>query len=515
MRSPLVPLSVCAIVMLAACGSDETVSPATDPALQPPVAVNVVGAGGDSAEASSLDVATQDAIDESTESDREMRLLPAFGGYVFEVGDGLPALPTNSTGYHFPAGATVDAATVGRVAAALGIEGEPQAATADTGNQWRVGPDDGSAPALFVADDGQLSWYYSTAWATAAIEGCGTSGSAGVDVGAPVAPDDDAVVTDVAPKVEPATDDIQIPIEECATPEPPAGVPTADEAATKANELLAALGEDPAAFELETYADEWSASVTATTTVDGVRWPNGFGFGFGENGALQWASGSLAEPVATGPYPLIDIDTAIARLAEQNGMWGYGGGDVMAVDARETEVAAPDEVARNTTAIDATDPPIPTDDASQPTTPEPIVATLVDVKADLWWVWDADSSVWLLPAYTFTDTDGNVFTVPAVTDQYMIIVEPAIDPQPVPAEPVDPVVVDPTTGVAAPDDPALLDQFVGVPLPEFEAVAKRYGFTTRVVRQDGVDLAVTDDFSESRVNVAVEADVVSEIVSIG
>jgi hypothetical protein len=160
-------------------------------------------------------------------------------------------------------------------------------------------------------------------------------------------------------------------------------------------------------------------------------------------------------------------------------------------------------------------------DGSIPPTPEPVVATLVDVKADLWWVWDTDSSVWLLPAYTFTDTAGNAFTVPAVTDEYMIVVEPTIEPQPAPAEPLDPVVVDPptsdpaTSDVVAPLDPAVLDQFVGVPLPEFEEVAKRYGFTTRVVRQDGVDLAGTADFSESRVNVAVESDVVTEIVSIG
>jgi hypothetical protein len=67
----------------------------------------------------------------------------------------------------------------------------------------------------------------------------------------------------------------------------------------------------------------------------------------------------------------------------------------------------------------------------------------------------------------------------------------------------------------APGDPAVLDEFVGLPLPEFEEIAKRYGFTTRVTRQDGVDLAGTADFSESRVNVAVEGDVVTEIISIG
>jgi hypothetical protein len=539
-RNPLVPVSVCAILMLAACGSDESVSPATDPALQPPVAVNVVGSGGGDAQATSMEAA-QDADASATASDRSTGLMPAFGGYVFEAGEGLPALPTNSTGYHFPAGATVDAADVARIAAALGVEGEPQPATADSAYLWRVGPDDGTAPALFVNNDGQLSWSYSIAWATTAVAGCAVSEGGGSDPGVPT--DVDATVQEPAsdPAVdaavqEPTSDDLAvdaavqeptsdpaveqpIPIDECLTPEPPAGVPTADEAATRANELLAALGEDPVAFELETYADEWSASVTAFTTLDGVRWPSGYGFGFGAEGALQWASGSLAEPIATGPYPLVDLDAAIARLSEQNGMWSYGGGDVLAVDAQETEApAAPDEVARDKTADDVLTLPAPTDDTAVSTPPEPIVATLVDVKADLWWVWDADNSVWLLPAYTFTDTEGNVFTVPAVTDEFMIVVEPTIEPQP--AEPIDPVVVDPptsdptTTGVAA-GDPAVLDEFVGVPLPEFEEIATRYGFTTRVARQDGVDQPMTMDFSETRVNVAVEGDVVTAIISIG
>ena len=54
-----------------------------------------------------------------------------------------------------------------------------------------------------------------------------------------------------------------------------------------------------------------------------------------------------------------------------------------------------------------------------------------------------------------------------------------------------------------------------MPLPEFEEIAKRYGFTTRVARQDGVDLEMTMDYSEERVNVAVKDDVVTEILSIG
>ena len=123
-RSGLIPLSVCAVLMLAACGSDESVSSPTDPTLQPPVAVNVVGSGGDTAEAASTEIVAQDARAGAADADRSIGLMPAFGGYVFEAGEDLPALPTNSTGYHFPAGATVDAADVSRIAAALGVEGE-------------------------------------------------------------------------------------------------------------------------------------------------------------------------------------------------------------------------------------------------------------------------------------------------------------------------------------------------------------------------------------------------------
>jgi hypothetical protein len=216
---------------------------------------------------------------------------------------------------------------------------------------------------------------------------------------------------------------------------------------------------------------------------------------------------------------LVDLDTAIARLSDQNGMWGYGGVDVLAVDTKAGEEAATDDVAQDRTAIDVQAMPEPIDDGTNPPIAEPVVATLVDVKADLWWVWDADGSVWLLPAYTFTDANGNAFTVPAVTEEFMIVVEPpTIEPQPepVPAEPVDPVVIDPpTSGVVAPPDPTVLDKLVGMSLDEFQQLAKEYGFSVRVARQDGVDQPMTMDYSDSRVNVAVEGDVVTAIVSIG
>ena len=93
---------------------------------------------------------------------------------------------------------------------------------------------------------------------------------------------------------------------------------------------------------------------------------------------------------------------------------------------------------------------MPIDELPQP---EPVTVTLVDVEADVWWAWDADGSVWLLPAYRLIDTDGGWHVVPAVTDEFMIQVEPSIVDGPLPAPepmPVDPMPAE-TDPVTAPE----------------------------------------------------------------
>ena len=34
---------------------------------------------------------------------------------------------------------------------------------------WRVGPDDGTAPSIYLYEDAQLSWNYNGAWATQTV----------------------------------------------------------------------------------------------------------------------------------------------------------------------------------------------------------------------------------------------------------------------------------------------------------------------------------------------------------
>jgi beta-lactam-binding protein with PASTA domain len=61
---------------------------------------------------------------------------------------------------------------------------------------------------------------------------------------------------------------------------------------------------------------------------------------------------------------------------------------------------------------------------------------------------------------------------------------------------------------------------IGDSVEDATATLEKAGFTLRVVRRDGEDLAVTMDFIEDRVNVAVETqddgtEIVTEVVSTG
>ena len=521
-RSRAVVAALAAAALLAACGTEE---PASSPptsgagAMRPPVAVEALDTAGGSAGAAAGEEARQMSTDAAATAD--ISTMPAFGGFTFEVGEGLPELPANATAYEFPPGAEADESTVAALAEALGVGAPPEPVDDETtGLLWRAGPDDGTAPSLGVSRDPQLSWYYSGAWADQPGMVCREVEPAVSLLDEPADPSlesttastsligGDAVAGDVGAGTDP-----------CVAPEPPAGVPTAAEAEARANDLLTSLGEEPGAYELETYADEWSASVVAWPSLDGVRSPMSWGFGFGGEGVLQWANGSLAEPVPAGPYPLVDLETAVARLTAQNAP--LAARDLPLVDVAEpapdeaTGTGSADAAAASTVAPDAPvaiDPPVPGTDPA--VTVEPTVAILVDVRPDLWWTWDADGSVWLLPAYTFTDTEDRQHTVPAVTDEFLRIADTPDDaPTDTPTEtavPAEP----PATDVPAPSsvDPAAV---IGLTVDEATKVLAGGGLTLRVVREDGVDLIVTEDFSETRVNVAVDAGTVTEVVSIG
>ncbi len=549
-RLRLVPLALAAVLALAACGSSDDsagdiVPSATDTSdtgdgdlLAPrPVRTSGGGTGGAAASASAESAPASDRM--ATDMMMPYRIV------TFVPGDDLPALPTDDVGYLFEGGATASAEQFAELASGLGVEGEPIRTDDGSSVYWRVGPEDGSAPSLYLYEDAQLSWSYNSAWATQpAYAGCGVAGSTGaVD---PAAGDVAAGDVAVAPPAESSIVD-----DSCAEPEPPANVPSPDEAEAKTRELMTAVGLDPAAFTFESYGDEWYASSSAVEQLDGSFAGRRVDAGFGAEGALQYVSGQLAQPQRVGPYPLVDLDTAIARLNDTSGFYGYGGG---MIDARMMDVAVAAEpgAAAGGAAGEAVGAPVPIDSMpvdsmpvdSMPaaTVPEPeeVTVTLVDVQADVWWASDVDGSVWLLPAYRFIGDDDSWYVVPAVTDEFLVQVpveelptpepEPAPLPEPVPVESISPdgIPVDtkpetmPTEqnpGETVLIDTVPLEPSIGTSLTEFTADAEALGAEVRVLEIDGKPQPGTMDLRPNRVNVAVtgegDAAVVVAILNVG
>ncbi|MFP5487546.1 MAG: hypothetical protein ACLGHQ_04490 [Acidimicrobiia bacterium] len=525
----ILPAALAAVLVLGACGNAEDDAAPEPPADQPddsssdgdlraPTPIEFTS-GGTAATTDSRIASTEGAL-----AADDMMIMPYFD-IEYVLGDGLVA-PTDDTGYVYDASAELTAEQVTALATALGIEGEPVRIDEGYGVSWRVGPDDGTAPSLWVSDDAQQWWNYSSAWADQGMvrEACAVSiDSEGNET-----------------------------VEDCPEPEPPVGVPTADEAEQRARELLTALGVDPATVEFDTYADEWFASVTANVALDARTPLVSWNFGFGAEGVLQYAGGSLATPAPVGPYPLIDIATAFERLQDQSWAGFMARGlDTPAVDVAVAE-PAPDMPESGEPTIEplpaddvpidvAIDPPI---DGSIPEM-ETVTVTLVDVQADLWWAWDVDGTVWLLPAYRFIGDDGGWYTVPAVTDEFLIQVDPPAVEEPMPVEPgegtgssepgepgdsVEPVESVPVESVPVEslpveptEDPAAIEAEVRaaleaelpMALDAFTERAKALGFETRVTVENGEDLAVTADYRLDRVNVEVVDGQVVAIQSVG
>lgn len=521
--APGVLIAVAALTGLTGCVADDTDSQG----LTPPEVIRVGSDGGgaaqnDAAAMAAEEPASEESADAKGGADMASSYMPYWDVVVgFEVGEGLPPLPTADTGYVYRDGTTVPEATAVALAAALGVDPTPQERPAEYMVEWAFGPEDGSAPSLSIDSSPQHYWWYSSAWTEMdrAMEAPACTESV----------DADGNVTVDCPEWE---------------PEPPVGVPTGAEAEARARDIITAAGFDPATLTFEVFADEWFVSVEARRElVAGIEYTGAetWSFGFGAEGVLQYAGGMFTDPEAVGPYPLVDLDTAITRLEEMY-VSGMAMGRDLAVDepaiaAVEESVIAEVEPAVEEPAVEG-DEPMPVDTLPAPE-PNEITVTLVDVATDLWWVTDVDGNTWLIPAYRFIGDDGGWYTVPAVTDEYMIE-EPDygqpdvvgdIEPMPGGGEsspgsagadaspeltellaPVDLSVADPAVI-------AVLEQLItgDVAIDEqlFADTAREYGVEMRVVERDGEPLQGTTDYRTDRINVVVVDGAVVSIAGIG
>jgi hypothetical protein len=507
-------VAIVAAFGITACGDPSTTAPLAD---QPQVIElagrQSTGSGGAAPAAASTD---------SAESK-----MAVFAPTEFTFDGELPVLDGPAGSWYFAPGQQPAPDRIAQLAASLGVEGDVRDLPEDQGGGWAVGPEDYSGPVLSVAADGMLSWWLSAAPAMVSA-GCAITSGVAVEpaTGAGVAGSSDAAVdisgldTPALDATAPVAPDVVAP--ECSTPQPPTGVPTKDEALTNAKDLFASWGYDINSYAFDdVYADEWGASVNGSLVLDGIKAQIMLSVSFGENAAVTFASGSLAVLQRGGDYPTIGTSAGLERLkTQQNQYVGLGGGP----ETRSATIDVAAQPALGAPAIAPCEPGPATDCA--PIDTDPIMVTLNSVEPALTMVWAADDTIWMLPAYSFGSADGGTYTVMAVDDAY--IQQP--DPDVASTEPAD--LPAPDTTMPAPDvaqvcapvsevtTPAasveqIADAVVGYCLVAAQELAKTFGYEVRVVRQDGVDLAATADFSESRINVAVDNGAVTEVVSIG
>jgi hypothetical protein len=459
---------------IAACGDPSSSNTTAAPQANKPKVIQLAGSQGATAErAPAAAMPTAGAADSKI----------AFMGSTEFVYDGtIPALDGPAPSWSFAPGQKPDPQQISKLAASLGVQGDVRNLPQDQGGGWAVGPADYSGPVLTVGSDGMLSWWLSSSQ-IATGSGCAVAGSAG-DAGiagtAVIAPTPAGTVPGATPTSEAPP---VAPVPDCAAPQPPAGVPTKDEALAKAKQLFATWGYDINSYQFdEPYADEWSASVNASLIVGGMKAPITLSVGFGANGAVTYASGSLAVPQQGADYPTVGAAKGLERLQTQQFRYmGVGGGGGV-MKAATDQVAAPETAVPGTAVAAPGGPvapvclpdtnPMPPVDATAPAgatastpdivncgnvTPEPVKVTLNSVKRDLTMVWAEDGTIWLLPAYTFGSADGGVYTVIAVADEF--IQQPVVEPTT--TEPVQ----DPSSTTPAPDTVLTPVPEVGTPTP--------------------------------------------------
>ena len=479
----LISACVALIVGLSACGSvAKTSAPTT---IAPKVIVVGANAGnGGEGTASLASVADAPA---------STKMMVRNVTYKYDGDAADLTAPAGS--WFFAPGAEPTSAQISTVAKLLGVAGQAQRMAPDQGGGWLVGPQDHSGATLAITGDAMSSWYYSPAQMSIKVAvscaGVAMPGiEPGIDPATPAPPNsppsspapDPATPTTKTDMTAPEATAPDFPV--CDQPQPPANVPTTEQAKAKAIEFFAALRLDLGSYDLEAYADQWSANVMAYLKLDGIRTNVSRSVGYGADGAITWASGFLATATRGGDYPRIGVQAAVQRLNAQNGVWMRGvpgkmgmmtaqGGIESGSGTTQAPPLPPTPLGTSGGGIAgggiAGGAPTGIDDTGIATTGDTMVAappqqcdvavdcapvdasvtvTLTNAKPSLEQLWAQDGTIWLMPGYSFDSSDGGTYSVIAVEDIYIqtepdvstLDTKPAATPVP---GPVTSIVVEP------------------------------------------------------------------------
>ncbi len=259
------------------------------------------------------------------------------------------------------------------------------------------------------------------------------------------------------------------------TPPDAENLPTDSEAREKTLELL---GDG---FQINNVMrSAWDVTVDGTYLVEGKDSSYWGLVGFADQGRISSAGGLIGEPSNVGKYKTISASEALPRL---------NGGMFMAFD--------------NVRAA--------TDEACTSEAPCTTTITFTSVRRTYTQLYDSSNTVWIVPAYEYSDANGGTWTAMALDDSYLetAVVPIYTDNVPAPVEPMPVPLPDETDGGSVEPVPTIATS-APIGLSELEAIKliESEGFTARVIARDGESLPATKDYRLDRVNISIENGVV-------
>jgi len=372
-----------------------------------------------------------------------------------------------------------------RIADVFGVSGDISSFSYDKNSRF-IGAEDYSKPTVTTYYDGiSSSWNYSAStdisMSSRSEPSSGTSDSSSSS-GAPSTP-----TTSFEP------------------PKPPKNVPTKSQATALSEQYMQGFGVDTAELKVDVYADDWGASVTYNELIDGVPGLRYWIFTYGGEQELQYASGPLSDVVKGPSYPTVSVEEAFKRLSDER--FGVYPAEYM----RANSAAMAKSATSTDLAISS-----PSTSSSQPVEPKVMTFTLTGARRSVTGIYMEKYGNIMMPAYTFTNDEGDVVRVIAVEDKYLSFAPVAV-PEPLPTDSVptatEPVPEDSVPGVEEPIaiSQSDADTLVGLSLEEATKVAESRRWTLRVASVDGKENMLTTDYSYSRVNVSVVDGIVTAV----
>ncbi len=291
-----------------------------------------------------------------------------------------------------------------------------------------------------------------------------------------------------------------------AAPTPPTNLPDEATAIARVSQLLTDAGLRVKAYALTATRSDWSTEVVGTLMAREVASNLSLNVSFGSDAKITYASGPLIELKNAGSYPLIAPKDAVKRLSQLQ----YG---LVGPTARSAiDIAASSPVTNSSTAGAITVP-------------------ITGVRLALMQTTLTNNSSILLPAYTYTNADGEVGTVLAIEDKYLSYGDSEVtdgsDSVPTPVKPdsgssgvgssggslgANPgPAVTPTNPVAVLDE-AAAKKLIGLTEAEAQKVAAELGWQVRVAMRNGEAFMLSSDYQTNRVNLTITKGFVTAVV---